>query len=304
MVDPSLEPSVSVVIPTRGTRLRILERTISVLAGDQHVREIVIVDDRRSPATRLYDHQLPGVEVIVGDGLGPNHARQRGVEKSSAAVVLLLDDDVIPAPGLAARHAESHRESAPHVVVGYMPVATDQTGERLPPTACLYSQDYERRVAAYEESPETILSNLWGGNLSLPRAEALRVGFTDTDFRGYRHEDQEFGLRCLRLGLTGEFDRTLVSVHHYDRSTRDFLRDAWAQGYERAILSARYPDAGWHKSSTRAARAHGASSCHSDRPAPVGYAARILALKAGRRMQLWRGTVAARRAGPTTEFAQ
>jgi hypothetical protein len=149
--------------------------------------------------------------------------------------VLLLDDDVRPQTGLAGGHA-AHHVTPGLVVVGYMPVAAAKAPDSAPVPDALYRQEYARRIADYERDPDTVLRHLWGGNISMRREDALRVGLVSTSFRGRRHEDRDLGLRCLEAGLTGVFDRSLAARHEYRRSDREFLEDARAQGAERVLL--------------------------------------------------------------------
>jgi hypothetical protein len=173
--------------------------------------------------------------------MGPSFARQQGLEASSGSIVLLLDDDVRPNAGLVSAHAARH--GAPGlVVVGYMPVAEPQDPSTEPLPTMLYRQEYLARVAKYESDPASILRHLWAGNVSMRREDALRVGLASNSFPGRRHEDRDFGLRCLAAGMTGVFDRTLAATHEYRRSNRAFLEDARAQGAERFALHQAHVD--------------------------------------------------------------
>jgi hypothetical protein len=96
--------------------------------------------------------------------------------------------------------------------------------------------DYATRIETYRENPRNVLTHLWMGNVSLRRADALRVGLASESFAGRRHEDRDFGLRCLRAGLRGVFDPSLAATHDYQRSITAFLEDARAQGAELALL--------------------------------------------------------------------
>ena len=284
-------PSVSAVIPTQGTRPEVLEATIDRLAAEPCVTQIVLVGNAMIGRPMSGG---PGVPVSVMDAPagGPNAARQAGLDAATEEVVLFLDDDVLPEPGLAAGHAAHHARAAGLVVVGYMPVARDSTGRYATATAQLYALEYERRVKSYEQDPGAILRNLWGGNVSLRRADALRVGVGNVAYPGRRHEDQDFGLRCAACGLSGLFDRGLLAGHHYRRTRRAFLRDAWAQGYERTVL--RHNEAGteWFARGT----GHGGTA---RRAAPglrsTVRSAELASLRIARRLQLYRGSASARR---------
>ena len=82
----------------------------------------------------------------------------------------------------------------------------------------LYAGNYEGSCAACERDPSLVLTGLWGGNVSICRADALRVGM-DSSFT--YHEDRDFGLRCMKAGLRGRFDRSLHADHVHARNDRD-----------------------------------------------------------------------------------
>jgi Glycosyl transferase family 2 len=232
--------SVTVVIPSLG-RGQWLPEALSRFARDDAVRELIVVDDRRAPRApdALYDGLT--CRVVHTGGLGPNAARQAGTEAAVGEVVLLVDDDVVPGEGLASGHAARH-DAPGRVVVGYMPIAPDDPPGSAALPRRLYRGDYEKRAIGYERDPPSILRHLWGGNISLRRDDALRVGIANLAFKGYRHEDREFGIRCLKAGMVGVFDRRLRARHEYARVIAAFRQDARLQGAGAVLLHHLYPD--------------------------------------------------------------
>jgi hypothetical protein len=127
------------------------------------------------------------------------------------------------------------------LVLGYIPTRFD--GPRRPGqvTTILYERDYERICRGYEDNPETIETNLWAGNMSLHREDAIKVGFTT---RGSLelHSDLQFGIRCREMGLDSVFDRNLRATHLHSRSVRRFAAECVLSGKARANLCRQYPD--------------------------------------------------------------
>jgi glycosyltransferase involved in cell wall biosynthesis len=235
--------TVSVVVPTAGRSRRL--RAVAAAALDGGALEVVIVDDRRTvagPALDLPDGD-PRVRVVPGPRTGPGPARQAGAEAARGDVVLLLDDDVVPEPGLAAGHAARHGAGTALVVVGTMPVDLGPGEPRPRFPRALYAADYARRTARWRADAADVLEHLWTGNVSLRRADALAVGLASPDYRGYRHEDRELGLRCRAAGLRGVYAPELRAAHRYERAPAAFFADARAQGAEQAQLARLHPDA-------------------------------------------------------------
>src|SRR6476646_3695706 len=98
--------SVTVVVPTIG-RARLADLVAAVLA-DEATSEVVVVADRdRAAVEAIVATVARGpapVAGVDGPGRGPAAARQRGIERATGDLVVLLDDDVVPARGLVTAH--------------------------------------------------------------------------------------------------------------------------------------------------------------------------------------------------------
>jgi glycosyltransferase involved in cell wall biosynthesis len=238
-------PQVSVVIPTFNRR-ESLRRVIDSVVQDPAAAELVVVVDGSSDGSIEFLEQLsrsePRVRPLSVTHRGLNAAIQAGVERTTRELVLILDDDLEATDGLVSGHA-GHHEGAPDLVVlGYSPVVTPARGGTRVVTAALYSEAYERSCRSFEELPDDILLHLYGGHMSIRRAACLRVGVYSEQFQERYHPDREFGIRCLKAGLVGRFDRSLLARHHYNRSLSEFRNDARSQGAATVVLHRLHPD--------------------------------------------------------------
>ena len=221
-------------------------RSLEPVLADPATHELVIVvdgppvesfDDVRAemsldPRVTVQEHVVP---------IGPALARQYGLEAVSGDVVLFLDDDVLPTSALASGHAAHHAEANGVVVVGYLePVAPDDP--KVSWGVALYASDYEHHCRLYDAHPDRVLTHLWAGNLSLAREECLRVGFHSPDFDWWYQEDRDFGLRCLKAGLRGIFDRSLAARHLRERSFGQFMSDARNRAEGRRLVLGTHAD--------------------------------------------------------------
>lgn len=236
---------IDVVIPTRD-REHLLPRVLGPLLEDPAVRRVILVDDGLRPTVdgaalgRLARPEA--VELLATGGVGPAKAREAGAEHAEAEVLLFLDDDVVPEPGLATRHAQRHEQAASLLVCGYTPVVP-APGMRLSSEAEVYGRIYDDRCAEYAADGDGVLTHLWGGNFSLPREDALRVGLASEDFVHMYHEDRDFGLRCLEAGMTAVFDRALRAGHEYERGWRQVSEESYRRGYGIVLLHDLHRDA-------------------------------------------------------------
>jgi glycosyltransferase involved in cell wall biosynthesis len=237
-------PRVSVVAPTYKRRDG-LEAFVEPVLREPHLHELVMAVDGSDDGSvewlrerALHEPRLKVLD-LVNRGAGPT--RQAGIEAATGEVILLLDDDVIAQPGLVAGHARHHVGLEPKLVLGYMP--NDWAG--LPPgrrgVAKLYLDAYEHYVQRYERDPEFILTGLWGGNFSMPREQFLRVRMDELAIRRGQ-DDREFGIRCHKAGIRGEFDRSLCAQHLFDRPLDAYRRDCRVLGESLVLMAGIHPD--------------------------------------------------------------
>jgi glycosyltransferase involved in cell wall biosynthesis len=239
-------PSVTVVIPTYQRR-GALPAVVEPLLRDAALHELVVSVDGSTDGTlewladrRRTDARL--VPVMRPNG-GIAAARQTGAEAATGEVLLFLDDDVIPGHGLLYGHARSHAERDDLVVQGYMPNEWAHLPAGRRGIARIYRRAYDATCARYEREPQHVLLGFWGGNFSLRRSQALRVGLASAAASHIRYQDdREFGIRCHRAGLRGAFDRTLRGNHRYERDLASFRRDGRHHGRDRCAIHALHPD--------------------------------------------------------------
>jgi hypothetical protein len=238
-------PSMSVVVPTRGRSASVVA-LVTALLEDSFLDELVVICDGDDAALHLLrglaEHQ-PRLRPFGQSAQGAGAARQHGVLSARSEVVLLLDDDVVPDPGLVEGHAREHAaHPGPVLVVGALltPRPVRRTVNSI--TTDMYVDDYAICVADWERDASTLLTHLWAGNLSLRRTTALEVRLDSVGMAGLYFEDQEFGLR-LRSALVPAVYRPDLRVRHeHERSLSAFLVEAERQGRALPLLHRAHPD--------------------------------------------------------------
>jgi glycosyltransferase involved in cell wall biosynthesis len=245
----------SVVIPTRDRRDRLLATLQPVLA-DSATDEVVVVIDRSMDGTvqllQSLQHQDERIVYCKAVHEGAGHARRQGAQTARGEIVVMIDDDVIVAPGTVGAHVRHHAQHARAVVVGYMPVRLPLARKGADWYQFYYEAAYQAHVAHWELFPATVLDHFWGGHFSIPRMDAIAIDPAVHELEVPYHEDYLFGLRCRDAGLTGYFDRRLASEHLFDGGPDEFVRDAFHQGIARARLN-------MSVGSSAALRKHGSS---------------------------------------------
>jgi glycosyltransferase involved in cell wall biosynthesis len=169
-----LTPPASIVIPTRA-RPDYLEVALASIAPQAAAEgaELLVVDDAGpSPAIRALAQRFGARYEPHSHPLGLNVARNTGVERSSGALVVFVDDDVRVAPGwLAALLQAAHRHPQAQVFTGPIHArlegrAPRSCGREGPPITSLElgARDTERVRYA------------WGSNMTVRRAALEQVG--------------------------------------------------------------------------------------------------------------------------------
>ena len=182
----SATPTVSVIVPTYQRR-ESLREVIEPLLADPALHELVVAVDGSTDRTAEWLEQRrsrdPRLTVLRLDNRGVSAARQAGLEAATGDLVLFLDDDVVPVPGLVAGHARRHGPEERVLVQGYTPNDWRRLRRSRRAIARIYRRDYERVCARYEQEPDHILLGFWGGNFSLRRADCQAIGIANPLFR-------------------------------------------------------------------------------------------------------------------------
>src|SRR3954451_9604726 len=119
--------SLTIVVPTH-QRCRAVTRLVRDLGAQLESEpdtadgvDILVVADGSTDGTveALEILELPvPLKVVWQRNRGRSAARNVGLTLARGEVVLFLDDDLVPLPGLIARHRASHERGEEHVLVG------------------------------------------------------------------------------------------------------------------------------------------------------------------------------------------
>jgi glycosyltransferase involved in cell wall biosynthesis len=232
--------TLSVVIPSyhRLDRLpELIERYV-----DQGADEVIVVLDGPHPG---WEQVLPVHDrlrvVALPENVGLALARIAGLQHVSSEIVLAVDDDVEPGPGLVQRHRRFHELSTDRVLQGYMPIDVPVPRGRDEAPTYLYARDYETQVGVWRRGDSTtILRSLWGGNVSLSRDLYARAEALKPSERLEYNEDLDLGMRLLQLDAIAEFDAEARASHHHSRDLHGYLRECLARGGAIADLERRW----------------------------------------------------------------
>jgi glycosyltransferase involved in cell wall biosynthesis len=250
----------SVVIPTYN-RLHRLQRVVESLQTQgcpSNVEvEIVVVDDGSTDGTWGWLHKMTKHSNLIAlrqINSGPARARNRGVEAAGGEIVLFLGDDTEPQPGWLSAHLETHRifaSSGPLAVLGY----TSFPPEFDSPFLRWINENGAQFGYALIDNPCAVPFNFfYTSNISLPRAELIRLGGFREDFPAAAWEDIEFAYRAVADGLEIRYQPRARTLHHHRVQPRTFCRRQRTSGRSAAIFAGIHPELGEFLGTSRLTR--------------------------------------------------
>ncbi|MBA3865469.1 MAG: glycosyltransferase family 2 protein [Solirubrobacterales bacterium] len=238
-------PSVSVVIPTHRRR-EALRRTLLSL-GDQIVGpesfEVVVSVDGSEDGTlqMLSELDMPfALRWIAGERRGRAVACNAAIAEARADVLVILDDDMIAAPELIARHLEHHPPGSRACVLGAVPVGLIDSS----PLAARYVKDkFDAHLARLGDSEHLNRPrSFYTGNASVRTAVIREVGGFDEGFGFYGNEDVELALRLRAAAVRLDYDPRALAEQRYDKDLRGLERDTFEKGGTTVLLARRHPE--------------------------------------------------------------
>jgi GT2 family glycosyltransferase len=198
---------VTAVIPTY-RREQVLIDTIEALLRLPHrAAQVIVVDQtaEHEAATREALRRLSDSGAILWMRRPQPSipaAMNAGLIAATQPIVLFLDDDIAPEPGLVSAHHEAHEGHADAIVAGRVLQPWDE------------GQESARSEAPFAGIRPQWVREFMGGNFSLARDRALALGGFDENFVrvAYRFE-AEFAYRWLASGRRIRFEPA-ACVHH------------------------------------------------------------------------------------------
>ncbi|MFP4499274.1 MAG: glycosyltransferase family 2 protein, partial [Vulcanimicrobiota bacterium] len=226
-----MDIDISVQISTYN-RKDLVVRTVRELFEQDYPKdkyEIVVIDDGSSDDTCPAVNALEAPCNLICERMkhsGIAKTRNRGAELAHGKYILFLDDDMVPSPTLISGHMKVHREYPGSVVKGWVNHVEDLEN--------IKGKKPEFTIKDYASA------FFLGGNGSLAKADFIKAGGFDEDFREYGWEDLELGFKLRNMGLVSRFSKEAVGFHYKTRWKKDelpgILKQARAKGRTAVIF--------------------------------------------------------------------
>lgn len=228
--------TVSVVIPAYAPRFPILRKVLEALhQQEKPPTEILVGVDREPPE---WAKAFPMVRWIRSQGPTPAAKRNRCMEEARGDILLFLDDDVIPKPGVVRAHREGHtRFPDPHIVLlgeVVWPESVRQTALGWWVEWGHVHFDYKRWQPGQQVPPYAFYAAHASG-----KRDFLRKAQFDEGYTWLAYEDSDYGLHlpgvCIRYWPHAQ------AYHEKHLTWDDIVLQARAMGRMRAYFLSRNP---------------------------------------------------------------
>jgi GT2 family glycosyltransferase len=185
---------ITVAIPTYNRGALVADTVSKLFALDPPPDEIVVVDQSRDENPALsHWHDEGRIRLIRLAAPSIPHAMNEALFAATAPVVLFLDDDVVPSPGLVAAHERAHDDSNTWVVVGQV-LQPGEEPEHI-------EQSNDALEFRFNDDSGRFVANVIANNMSVKRREAIAMGGFDENFIGAAHRfESDFALRVVEAG--------------------------------------------------------------------------------------------------------
>ena len=224
----------SMIIPTYNRRQQ-LQRVLDAVARQEYdldAVEVLVISDGSQDGTEsdLLLRARSGplrLRPIFQENQGVAASRNRGLEEACGELVIFLDDDVVPRPGMLRAHFAAHaRYGAGVVVLG--PLLTP-VGHTLSPWVAWEQRMLDKQYNDMVQGNwQATARQFYTGNVSLRRSALLEAGGFDPSLR--RGEDVELGYRLAQMGLRFVFEPEAAGDHYANRSYESWLAIPYAYG--------------------------------------------------------------------------
>lgn len=238
---------VTIVIPTYNRSGKLLETLDALTLQDNLSFSVIISDDGSTDDTKKkVEEKIPQlpfrVDYFFHPNSGASESTNTGVARAEEGIIILLDDDILPAADTISRHIGFHLENPGSILSGSadtdpQKAVTDVQRYKL------YMENEWKKIRPDAKHRISIDFNnfiITTANMSFPKNIFQQLGGFNVSLRdGY---DVDFGFRALLQHVPLYFDGTVKSVHNDQISLRYYAKRQRAYMDSKRIIFTKYPD--------------------------------------------------------------
>ncbi len=233
------------MIPTLGRTAALGDVLAGLAAQRGPLRDaevLVALDAVAPPGDPLGFERASGLplELLRAERPGASAARNAGWRRASGALVLFLDDDIVPAPELVAKHLAWH-DRHPAAEVAVLGLVRWSPRVTVTPFMRWLEMGVQFDYGAID-GVEAGWGRLYSCNVSLKRALLELVGGFDEVAFPFGYEDLDLGCRLADHGLRLLLNRAAVGYHLKTETLAGWSRNLRRIAIAERQFVARHPE--------------------------------------------------------------
>ena len=205
--------------------------------------EVLVVDSTSDDGTHdMFDRFEAkfNFRPIIQKNAGKTGARNRGIQDSTAPLILITDADIIPHPKLLETHLDAHKNAKEPCTFEGLTYNMDRY-EWPAPKEILHPYIREKLKDGQKIGWWYFLT----GNLSFSRSLINEIGIFDSNFTNYGWEDLELGYRFFKKGIPHLYLEDAINYHYHVISKVEEIDRCELKGESAAIFYRKHPELKW-----------------------------------------------------------
>lgn len=202
-------PEISIIIVTYRREEMVCEAVELLLPMLGLFSEIIVIDQSpkqnevlaQNSQVRYYGNRYPNMV----------EARNYGIQKANGGILLFLDDDVIPLPGLLESHLSAYTDSSIGGVAGRILEQNSDPEQSIDERFFDLVDGWRYADFAGTNFRDDVMT-VRGCNMSFRRNLLIELGGFDTHFRSFR-DDSEISFRVRKAGHRIVFEPAACLIH-------------------------------------------------------------------------------------------
>jgi GT2 family glycosyltransferase len=236
---------VSLVIPTyqrRDSVNRLLKALEAQSIMPDSFEVLVVIDGSTDGTQELIANTEVRycLRVIPQLNRGRAAACNTGIRNAESDLIVLLDDDMEPAPEFLEAHWRAHQGQKNLGVVGAVPV---RSGPGSPLVSLYIAEKFGQHFEKLSQPGYQLnLRDFYSGNFSIRKEHLLDVGLFDEDFKIYGNEDLELALRLRSAGIAIIYSKEALAHQHYEKDFSALAQDNLSKGRTAILFMQKHPE--------------------------------------------------------------
>ncbi len=241
----------SVVIPTHH-RPEILRHALEHLAKQTIASDLQIIvvhdgedDTETKKAVSSTQYAFASFDYFSIPKSQQGVARNRGVDRATAPLVLFSQDDIFLAPDACEIHVRTHEDFPGSAVLGY--TTWDPACDITPVMEWLEQSGWQFGYPKIEQYAHTAIpsdiqhSFTYTSHISVPTEVATKIRFIE-DISLYGWEDMEWGMRLKENTVPLIYEHDAKALHHHHMELSDSLKRMQTLGQSAVMIETMNPD--------------------------------------------------------------